>query len=85
MIKLTKKQIGEYQQRWRRIELFQSKEVRLIPMSLKFKQLCFLMNSFPFLVFDKSREKETKSIRRRWITLKKKLTNENQKKEQHPF
>ena len=75
MIKLSKKQALVYQQRWERIELAQTQELQRTPMSLKFKQLCLLMNSFSFISLDKKREKKTEEVRKYWTVLKKKWRN----------
>lgn len=72
MIKLTKKQASIYQQRWKRIAFARTQELQSSGMSVKFKQLCFLMNSFPFFHIDEKREKEVIEIRKRWILLKRK-------------
>ena len=71
MIKMTKKQAGLYKQRWRKIELAQTRELADAPMSLKFKQLCWLMNSFHVMQPDKRREQQADTVRRRWSRLKK--------------
>lgn len=71
MIKLTKKQAGIYKQRWRQIEYIQTQELQTTPMSLKFKQLCLLMNSFHTKPLNIEREKEVNTVRKYWITLKK--------------
>lgn len=71
MIKLTKKQAELYKQRWQQIESIQTQELRSTPMSLKFKQLCLLMNFFYSRQLNREREKEVSVIRRRWIILKK--------------
>ena len=70
MKKLTKKQAVIYKQRWQQVESIQIQELRTTPVFLKFKQLCFLMNSFPFTQKDKRRDKDVKAIRQRWVTLK---------------
>ena len=70
MTKLTKKQGLEYKQQWANVESVQIQELQKTPMSLKFNQLCSLMDSFPFIL-DKKREKEEKEIRARWMKLKK--------------
>lgn len=72
MIKLTKKQAVLYKQRWRQIGRMQTQELKTTPMSLKFKQLCVLMNSFPAPP-NTQREKEVSAVRSRWIALKKKM------------
>lgn len=64
-----------YKQRWSRLQKVQNKELQTLPMPLKFKQLCFLMDSFGFMPADQKREKETDIIRRRWLVLKKRLGN----------
>lgn len=71
MIKLTKKQAIEYKQRWQETALIQTEELQTTPMSLKFRQLCFLMDSFHFPRKDQNREKEIAAVRRRWLNLKK--------------
>lgn len=75
MIKLTKKQALIYKQRWERIELVQTKELQTIPMFLKFKQLCLLMNSFRFMSADKKREEKIDVVRKCWTVLKRKWGN----------
>ena len=70
MIKLAKKQASIYKQRWEQIHLVQTRELRTTPVSLKFKQLCFLMNSFYVAKRDKKREKEISEVRKRWVRLK---------------
>ena len=75
MIKLSKKQALIYQQRWERIELVQTQELQRIPVSLKFKQLCLLMNFFPFISLDKKREKKIEEVRKYWTALKRKWRN----------
>ena len=72
MIKLAKKQALIYQQRWERIALVQNQELQRTPLSLKFKQLCLLMNSFPFIPIDKKREKKVGEVRKYWAVLKRK-------------
>ena len=71
MIKLTKKTASIYKQKWQQVELMQIQELQTTSMSLKFKQLCFLMNSFRLTHADKKRNKEVAIVRRRWISLKK--------------
>jgi len=73
MIKLTKKQAILYKKRWKRVELLQAKDFSAIPMSLKFKQLCFLMDSFRSRSIDKEREKEISEVRERWALLRKRM------------
>ena len=70
MIKLTKKQAIAYKKKWRMVERVQAQESQTTPMSLKFKQLCILMNSFPYLLVGKQREREISNIRQRWMVLK---------------
>ena len=70
-MKLTKKQALEYKKRWERVELVQANELRAFPISLKFKQLCFLMNSFRVISIDPEKESETARTRQRWATLRK--------------
>lgn len=74
MIQLTKKQALRYKRRWREVEAMQIQEMRTTPVSLRFKQLCVLMDSFHFARKDKKREKEVDTILRSWLILK-----ENQK------
>ena len=71
MIKLTKKQASAYKKKWKMVERVQAQEFQATPMSLKFKQLCVLMNSFRYLSVDKPREREISHIRQRWMALKK--------------
>jgi hypothetical protein len=71
MIKLTKKQAIQYKQRWRQIKAIETWELQTTPMPLKFKQLCWLMNSFRLSRPDEQREREIDTIRKRWITLRK--------------
>ncbi|HBR15811.1 MAG TPA: hypothetical protein DD723_09795 [Candidatus Omnitrophica bacterium] len=71
MIKLTKKQAMEYEKKWRRVNLIKTKELQTVSMEVKFKQLCLLMNSFPFSAGQK-REKELLEVRKRWKILKRK-------------
>ena len=75
MIKLTKKQADAYKKRWQRVESIQTQELRRTPMSLKFKQLCFLMNSFHSMPIDKRREREVKTVRCHWMILKERWEN----------
>lgn len=75
MIKLTKKQAFIYKQRWKRVELVQVQEIRTASISLKFTQLCLLMNSFPCIPLDKHREHEVKKVRKSWVALKKRWEN----------
>jgi hypothetical protein len=77
MIKLTRKQAKLFKKRWQQAEAKQAQELRTMSVSLKFKQLCFLMDSFPPGQPDRQREKEVIEIRKRWLTLNKKLKNEN--------
>jgi hypothetical protein len=69
---MTKTQALLYKQRWNRVQQAQNLELQKSSMPLKFKQLCFLMNSFRTIPTDKIREKETNQIRQRWLLLKKK-------------
>jgi hypothetical protein len=71
MIKLTKQQATLYKKKWRQMESIEIQELQTAPMSLKFKQLCLLMNSFRFPQSGKEREKEINTVRKRWIVLKK--------------
>ncbi len=73
MIKLSKKQAGLYKKRWQQIESKQIQELQTVPMSLKFKQLCFLMNSFRIKGIDRDKENEIGAIRKRWVRLKSKM------------
>ena len=73
MIQLTKKQAILYKQRWQQVESMQTQELRAMPMSLKFKQLCFLINSFDLTSEDKKREKDVAIVRKSWVRLKKKM------------
>ena len=75
MMKLTKSQVLAYQQKWKRVELARDRELRKTPISLKFKQLCFLMNSFRFMFSDDEKENEISEVRRRWTALKKRREN----------
>ena len=75
MIKLTKKQALTYKQQWKNVESAQIRELRATPMPLKFKQLCFLMNSFPLRSSDRNGEKEENKVRERWMKLKKRQDN----------
>lgn len=75
MMKLTKKQAALYKQRWQRVETMQRKELQSAPLSLKFKQLCLLLDSFPSRKPDVKRYKEVNEVRRRWVALKKKWKN----------
>ena len=69
---MTKRQALIYKQRWDRIGKIQNLELRTLSMSLKFKQLCFLMNSFRLApTIDQARKKEINQIRQRWLMLKK--------------
>ncbi len=70
MIELTKKQGVSYKRRWQKVKSKQIEELQTMPMSLKFKQLCLLMDSFPAMQEDKNRDDEVSAIRQRWITLK---------------
>jgi len=72
---MTKMQVLIYKQRWNRVQKAQALELRGLPMPLKFKQLCFLMNSFNLMSKDHKREKETNKIRQRWLVLKERLGN----------
>ncbi len=72
---MTKIQMLIYKQRWNRVQKAQALEFQTSPMPLKFKQLCFLMDSFGPGPKDRKREKETNSIRRRWLALKERLGN----------
>ena len=72
---MTKIQMRDFKQRWDRVQKAQALELQTIPMPLKFKQLCFLMNSFSLIPKDHKREKETNKIRRRWLVLKERLGN----------
>jgi len=72
---MTKIEMLIYKQRWNRVQKAQALEFRTLPMPLKFKQLCFLMNSFSLMPKDRKREKETNKIRRRWLVLKEQLGN----------
>ena len=71
MIKMTKKQAVQYKHRWQAVESAQIRELRSTPISVKFKQLCFLMNSFHWASRDKARDKEVADIRQRWLLLRK--------------
>ena len=71
MINLTKKQAVAYQKKWKMVERVQVQESQATPMSLKFKQLCILMDSFRYPPVDKPREREISYIRQRWMLLKK--------------
>ncbi|MBI5024489.1 MAG: hypothetical protein HZC18_05745 [Candidatus Omnitrophica bacterium] len=73
MIKLTKKQAIQYKQKWAAVRAVETRELQTTPMPLKFKQLCWLMNSFRFSAPDPKEEKEIEEVRKRWITLKKKF------------
>ena len=75
MIKLTKKQAVTYKRQWQQVESMHIQELRRTSMSLKFKQLCFLINSFHFRPIDKRREKEVKAVRWHWMILKKRWKN----------
>ena len=75
MVKLTKKQAMRYKDQWQQVEKVQARELRLTPIFLKFKQLCFLMDSFRSVSVDEAREKESNKIRRRWTLLRKRLKN----------
>ena len=68
---MTKIQAMIYKQRWNRVQKAQNLELQTLSMPLKFKQLCFLMNSFRSIPADYNREKEIIPIRRRWRALKK--------------
>lgn len=71
MIKLTKKEAMRYKQRWQAVNAVEIHELRTAPMPLKFKQLCWLMNSFRFPQGDNQRDKEVSTARKRWLALKK--------------
>ena len=71
MIKFTKKQAAIYKQKWRNVESNQIRESQAAPMLVKFKQLCFLMNSFHSKRSDQERERQVRAIRKRWVMLKK--------------
>jgi hypothetical protein len=64
-----------FKQRWARVQKAQALELQGLPMPLKFKQLCFLMDSFSLIPKDRKREKETNKIRRRWLALKERSGN----------
>ena len=68
---MTKIQALDYKQRWSRVEKAKNLELQTASMPLKFKQLCFLMNSFRIASENPSREKELRQIRQRWLVLKK--------------
>jgi len=70
---MTKAQMLIYKRRWNRVQKAQELELQTLPMILKFKQLCFLMNSFSLMPIDYKREKETKKIRQRWLVLNKRI------------
>ncbi len=72
---MTKIQMLIYKQRWDRVQKAQALELRTLSMPLKFKQLCFLMNSFSLMPKGHKREEETNKIRRRWLVLKERLGN----------
>ncbi len=72
---MTKIQMLICKQRWNRVQKAQALELQTLPMPLKFKQLCFLMNSFSLMPKDHKREEETNKIRRRWLVLKERLGN----------
>ena len=71
---MTKNQALLYKQRWKRIGSVQDQELRKSSLTLKFKQLCWLMDSF-YLVPDKKRELETGRVRQRWLLLKERWKN----------
>ncbi len=75
MIKLTKQQATLYKQKWRQMESVDAQELQTTPMSLKFKQLCLLMNFFRLPQVDALREKEINIVRKRWVILKKMAGN----------
>ncbi len=74
MIKLTKSQSLFYKKRWKRVTLREDQELKESSISSRFKQLCFLMNSFRVRPTDQQ-EKEMSRIRRRWGVLRKRSEN----------
>jgi len=72
---MTKAEMLDFKQRWNRVQKAQVSELQTLSMPLKFKQLCFLMNSFSLTPKNHKREKETNKIRRRWLVLKERLGN----------
>ena len=72
---MTKTQAINYKQRWNRVQKAKNLELQTASMPLKFKQLCFLMNSFRFINKNPTREEELSQIRQRWLTLKKQSNN----------
>ena len=72
---MTKTQAINYKQRWNQVQKAQDLELQTASMPLKFKQLCFLMNSFRFINENPRREKELSQIRQRWLMLKKQRNN----------
>ena len=71
MIKITKQQALIYKQRWNRVQHAQTLELQSDSTLLKFKQLCFLMNSFRLKSTDQNREKDISQTRQHWQILKK--------------
>jgi len=72
---MTKKEMIVYKRRWIRVQKIQELELQTLSMPLKFKQLCFLMDSFSLRPEGQIREKETKKISRRWLVLKERIGN----------
>lgn len=64
-----------YKQRWNRVQKALKLELQTLSMPLKFKQLCFLMDSFRSISTDHKREKEISQIRQRWLKLRKQRNN----------
>lgn len=85
MIKLTKEQALLYKKRWENVNRVQVLEMRANPISLKFQQLCFLMDTFRVLKTDSVRVKEENKIRRRWMILKKRLGSRGGEKRARHF
>ena len=71
MMKITKKQVLISKQRLNRAQHIQSLELQSDSLRVKFKQLCFLMNSFRLTPADQNREKDVRQIRQHWQILKK--------------
>ena len=75
MIKMTKRMAQLYQQRWKRVQETQNRELQILSMPLRFKQLCLLMDSFRIIQIDQNREKETNQVRQQWLALQKQKAN----------
>ena len=65
-----KKHTPGEKQRWERVESAQAKELQTTPMSLRLKQLRWLMDSFPAARNKAQDEKKINAVRGHWLKLK---------------